>query len=178
MFGQGRAGKGFRYLDVCCRTVRGRGFTRWWPLAGLSVKGSTRWEGAPSLVWPVRLRGRRVNVTRSVYRPGAAAGHLPASVREHLMSLHQVSDDMTRGDAVAGSQPGGLGLWNRLCGVPRAGRPWALVPSAESLRARGVRVVGSEAYENGSAWAAVASLGLLADRGTADLRVAVVSRDV
>ena len=33
------------------RTVRGRGFTRWWPLAGLSVKGSIgRSEGAPSLV--------------------------------------------------------------------------------------------------------------------------------
>jgi AmiR/NasT family two-component response regulator len=43
---------------------------------------------------------------------------------------------------------------------------------------RGVRVVGSEAYEPGSALAAVASLGLLADRETADLRVALASRDV
>ena len=39
---------------------------------------------------------------------------------------------LDRGDAVAEFHPGCRGLGNRLCGVLRAGRPWALVRSAES----------------------------------------------
>ena len=74
--------------------------------------------------------------------------------------------------------PGCLGLGNRLGGVLRLGARGRWF-GALSLFGRGAFASSvSEAYETGSALAAVAWLALLADRETAALRVALASRDV
>lgn len=138
MFGDGRAGSGFAIWMFAAELF-----------AGVVSQGGGRWQGCLLRArpvagkvplpwfWPVRLRGRRVSVTRSVCRPA----------QRLATSLQQTE---TAPDVAA--------LLRRLLHA-------AVVGFSRAAHAR-------------VTWAAVASLGLLADRGTAALRVALASRDV